>query len=139
MVQRKFSLRLRGALLIALLCCIGCGSKQGVEVRGSVTNSDGSPLPRIRVVFRSSEDSSLQARAVTDMDGQFELTRGGELNLIPEGQYEVLLAPVQTLGEGSAGGYPIPVRYATFRSSGLKAEVSSDSTVHDFVVEKGGR
>ena len=130
------SLTTRIAVLAATsLFALGCQRNDVVPVAGRVTTSTGAPIPKVRVIFRKSDSQVFTAQGVTNADGQFDLVKRTEAGGVPAGPYDVLLAPVQTLGDAAASLKLVPARYSTFETSGLKVEVTPEKPNHDFVVK----
>ena len=67
--------------LFLIVCCIGCGSKQGFSVGGKVSLPDGKPLTRGQVTFTS---ASFTGGGAIIADGSYSLNVR-----VPAGTYKV--------------------------------------------------
>jgi hypothetical protein len=93
------------AFALVAACLAGCGeseSKSTVSVTGTITFSDGKPLPTgTRLMFNPAEGLTETAVAVTGPDGAFEARRSSGKKGVMVGKYTILLrAP-----EGSNGDF----------------------------------
>ena len=70
------SKRLHGLIVLVLLCLFGPGDAVGQErrVAGKVSNEDGSPLPGVNVIVKSSPSNG----TITDAEGNFSLSIPGD-------------------------------------------------------------
>lgn len=118
-----------------LLTTAGCNENQGINVTGKIVNNEGTPVTRSRVIFRNSDGNALKVNAVTDTEGRYDLSRTSQSNGLLPGNYEVLISPIQTMGDTPASFNLISPKYASFRTSGLEVTVNSEQAVHDFTVE----
>ena len=115
----------------ALLFCVlvGCDSgPQTHRVSGQVT-FQGKPVDQGLINFRG-EDGSLYGGAL-EQDGEYECR-------LPAGEFDVRIDAPAPMPPGWKEGDPLPrrpqrlapLKYANFRSAGLRATVSSDPDTH---------
>jgi hypothetical protein len=105
-------------LLAILLLILGCQRTvvyipQTQEMRGYVSFKDGKPVTGGVIEFRHLRDPSLRAVGTIQRDGSFELktlAADRQLNGIPPGRYEVLVAPPPEMGQThSPYKFPKPI------------------------------
>jgi hypothetical protein len=128
------------ATIGSLLCCAvlgGCGTSSGtgtVPAAGTVTFG-GQPVAGANVIFYpiSATDPGLASQAVTDAEGEFQLSThagGGKFKPgIAPGQYTVAITKLDTAAIKSTLAPPknlLPSKYATPETSKLTADVSSE-------------
>ena len=124
----------------ALLGCSG-GAPPGPEqlptvpAAGTVTYN-GNPLPNADVSFQHSE-GKVTATAKTDAQGKFALKAYGEKEGAPAGSYTVTVSvsTAQEIEPGvlapePPGGFksPIPTKYGSASTSGLKVEIPAEGS-----------
>lgn len=133
--------------LVAIL--VGCGGPKGPQlypVTGTVTYN-GNAVPNATVSFQP--DNGPIAVSSTNSEGKFTLRTNAGEGAVP-GTYKVAIAAVESdssranmtpedlqrmSSDGSLNKPPkslIPEKYKSFTTSGLTAEVTSDSSKNDF-------
>jgi hypothetical protein len=133
---------IRSWLLILLLpAIVGCGSGLA-SVSGTVT-LDGQPIAggaevRGTVTFTRPDGSGVPAVGVLDENGRYELSTGGQKG-VPPGSYQVAIVATRIIipePGATPSGRPItPRQYASAKTSGLTAEVTTGDNTHDFPLE----
>jgi hypothetical protein len=121
------------AVIVAIVVSAGCGSDK-VTVSGRATRSDGSPLARARVTYRSN-DTGKWASGVTDSDGHYELGTATKGDGILPGEYYVIV--VEDRGNfDSPRPRTIAAKYEIPQQSGLSCTIKSgQSTTYDMVLD----
>lgn len=140
-------------LLLALgaTICTGCGSAASagpkpesfVSVKGAVT-MDNKPLDGAMVIFFPQDAKMADgANAITDANGNFELTTGGATGAVP-GNYRVLvsrlvdpsgrpvIATPDTPPANVGAIESLPSRYSDYSQSVLKSKVAQQGGTFDF-------
>src|SRR5207249_2275528 len=85
---------LAGAALLFALGTAGCGSRM-VQVTGTVTLDDGTPLTKGLVVFEGIVDGKpVMARGEVKADGTYQLSTGKPGDGALPGKYRVLINPM---------------------------------------------
>jgi hypothetical protein len=128
----------RVSLLPLLLVAVaGCDSGPEVyPVSGTVSFND-KPVEGANVAFMPVAEQGVAAAGKTDADGRFELQMGEEPGA-QEGQYKVVVQLIKIVGKRTnpdsddnlKSVYLIPQKYSDPQTSGLTAEVPSDT--YDF-------
>ena len=127
---------------------VGCGDSgpKLVDAKGKVTYK-GEPLPKAQVVFVP-EGNEITALAMTDEQGEFQITTEGRPGAVP-GKYKVAITAIKLLKEipperaGSMSNEEIyanqksliPQKYNNGISSGLTADVSEDPSQNQFAFD----
>jgi len=129
-----------GSLLVCAvsLMVTGCGSDR-VDVGGTVTRTDGSPVIGARVTFRS-PDTGHTASGVTDQQGRYQLgTSAVGEGILPGGYYVVVQEDRGSWDEPSPP--TIDPKYARPATSGLafKVEPGGNNTFNIEVDPPSGR
>lgn len=111
------------AMLASISAAVPLGCQRTVvyipqtqEMRGYVSYKDGRPVTGGVIEFRHLRDPSIRAVGNIERDGSFELkTLAGNQQLqgIPPGRYDVLVAPPPEMGQThSPYQFPTPVEIA---------------------------
>lgn len=138
---------LRNLLPLGLLCgmcaVVGCGSSNGVNVSGTVSYQDGTPIERGRIVFDPVATNSSPRAAGMIIDGKFALGRKrgpwpGEyiVRIYGETSIEGLDDPRQFAERGAQMLQANPVSSAFNEQSDLTAIVSVENREFGFTVER---
>jgi len=123
-------------LAVFLACVLGCSNK--VQVTGTVTFEDGTPLTAGTVVFDNGRD---QARGVISEDGTYRLSSIGHHDGIAPGEYGVYITGAFGFsGSAVATATTVPrpddlidTRFTSVETSGLSVVVEG-RTVFDIIV-----
>ncbi|UUO08620.1 carboxypeptidase-like regulatory domain-containing protein [Blastopirellula sp. J2-11] len=119
------------ASLLAL-CISGCFSDSGMEqVQGTVTFSDGTPVPGGTIVFAAVEGNS-SSIGYLQKDGTYQLGTFGESDGAPQGKYKVTI----TGSSGYGGASPVAGKYGAIGQSPLAAEIKNGSNTIDFQIDR---
>ena len=127
-------LRAKRLFLFGLLVVAsGCGGSGGLEeLSGHVTLTDGSPLVRARVIFRSNEAGNFSAR--TDGEGNYTAGSASGVEGIAPGTYKVTIMEYQ--GDMDHPTPPkVALKYGLVRKSGLQVTVPAEGGTYDIVLE----
>ena len=129
---------LGAALTVACLCCGACDSNpETYPVTGNVVFPDGTPLTAGTVSFRSAESSpAIVARGKIGTDGSFTMSTFATGDGCVEGKHQVLVAPEVPRDTDNLQGAALELamtggidpRYASYETSDLTAQVTSDAT-----------
>lgn len=127
-------LRLLVVLALALLAGCGPSGPTMVPVTGTVT-LDGAPVAGVGVMFAPAT-AGRPAQGTTDATGKFQLTTEKSGDGVLEGEYEVTVTGVRTVGaavnpDGTSGDpsqyreeWFLPKKYARRDTSGLRQTVT---------------
>lgn len=126
------------ACAVLVIVTVGCGSSN-VQVSGTITLDDGTPVPGATVIFSS---GITQGRGTTDAEGVYTLSFQKKNDGIPAGSYQVMVAGAFFKPDGlkitddmDTGTRPmIDVKYSETETSPLTCEVPGNKEF-DFVVE----
>jgi hypothetical protein len=129
------------AVALVLLAALGCGRRL-YPVRGKVTYPDGRPVTEGLVVFESEgAEKPVMARGDIQADGSYQLSTFKPGDGVPAGTYHVLVAPKFDANAVDKPAKPPPFdpRYADFKTSGLKVEVTAGTTDYPLQVAQAGK
>lgn len=132
-----YSNRWRLNLVLCLLTLAGCSDGLPThKVTGTVSYTDGKPLPGGTIEFRSLGHDGLNAKGVIAPNGSFEMTTFESGDGAVAGEHQVMIAP---LPRPDADGGPrlqntIDPRFLSFRKSGITVTVSGTEP-NDFALQ----
>ncbi len=125
-----------------LVVTTGCGNGLS-QVTGKITQ-DGQPLAtggdvKVTVQFQPSSGDGVPAVGVTDTNGEYQLSTGSKLGIVP-GEYYVTCDGVQLLPPSGPGGTPGGKRitdrkYTSGSTSGLRFTVKEGENRYDIALE----
>jgi len=126
-------------LIFVLLFAAGCGN-QNVQLRGTVTFEDGTPLTMGAVIFST---ETFMAGGSIDSEGRFVMGSYGMSDGLPPGTYKVYIAgAVEELGGGGSdlSGMTqwslIDPKFGNFATTPLTCEVPAPRNTFDIVVPR---
>jgi hypothetical protein len=132
---------IRWVLVVAEVLLVGCGGgDQAVQVSGTVTNADGSPIAceSGTVLFQPATSgeptSGKHATGSVNPDGTFTMMTKVQGDGVKPGQYKVVLQIWKSYREGTLA---VPKKYGDATTTPLEATVDSDHTQFDFKIEPG--
>jgi hypothetical protein len=124
-------IRCRLLLLASLAVWLGCGGSRikTYRIPGKLVYDDGSPVSAASVVLQTRVgDQTVSARGMANAEGRFDLATFKEGDGVVAGEHEVSISPVP-VPEGSTTPKPqIPQQYWDFSTSGLKTDVTPQTT-----------
>jgi len=124
--------------LLVSHCVVGCGGGK-VGLRGKVTFSDDdSPLTVGTVCF---ETDTFIARGVLQGDGSYSMGSMSNSDGLPPGIYRVYVTGAVRAPDNAGGGMTMPIplidsKFASGRSSGITAEITTSTKTFDFQVDR---
>ena len=127
-------------VLFAALIVSGCqNEKQRVyPVSGKITFTDGSPAQFGIIEFRQVSTEPIIARGSIKKDGTFHVRASGGRNGLTAGEHQAII--IQVVGTHRTEtvhhhhGLVVDDKYKSYKTSGLKVEVSADSDNHFKIV-----
>ena len=118
--------------MLLLLMIIGCGGSSGQAIQGKVSYQ-GKTVTNGVINFMPTSGKPFGGPIQSDGTYQCKL---------PVGSYQVVISAPAPIPDGWKEGDPppsgkpqIPGKYAVAKTSGLTAEISSDTSVLDFAIE----
>jgi hypothetical protein len=122
---RSFQFACFASLVLVLVSCNR--GPTTYRIPGRLVYDDGSPVTAASVVLQTKVDDQLvAARGMATSEGRFELTTFKEGDGVVPGEHEVSVSPVP-VPEGTKVP-PIPQQYWDFATSGLKADVTPQTS-----------
>ena len=122
--------------LVAVFFIAGCGNNH--QLTGTVTFTDGNPVPRGMVLF-TAEGDAFQARGQIRPDGTYIVGALTDRDGLPPGEYRVHVTDITKTSSGTGGvGMPVPLvleRYFSDVTSGLTVTVPAPGNRFDIVLE----
>jgi len=130
--MKKVSLLFFG--LVGLVCLIGCGSN--VQLNGTVTYEDGSPVEFGNVVFATDK---FQASGMIKSEGKYTMGSVDVSDGLPKGSYKVYIegASEEVSGRGGTSMRSlIDPKFTTFASTPLTCDIPAPKNTFDIKVPK---
>lgn len=126
----------RWSLLFAAALLVGCGGgDQALQVSGTVTNADGSPIKcESGTVLFQPAGSGENASGSVAADGTFTMMTKVQGDGVKPGQYKVVLQMWKSYRDGTLA---VPKKYGDATTTPLEATVDGDHTHFEFKVEPG--
>jgi hypothetical protein len=126
----------RWVLIVAAALMLGCGGgDQALQVTGTVTNADGTPIKcESGTVLFQPAGSGEHASGSVAADGTFTMMTKVPGDGVKPGQYKVVLQLWENYREAKLA---VPKKYGDVSTTPLDATVDSDHTHFEFKVEPG--
>ncbi|MCS7305241.1 MAG: hypothetical protein NZ602_09075 [Thermoguttaceae bacterium] len=123
----------------------GCGGPTLCQVQGKIVYSDGAPandLEGYTITFDSvdqaatSEKPGVSASGVVQADGSFRVGTYQPGDGAVPGRHRVAITPPVSLADGATPPPRIPLKYASFQTSGLEVELKPGLNPVTLTVER---
>ncbi len=118
------------------LCCIGCGSPDGLGQVTGVVKLDGQPLNEASVEFTPVDGKGLTSYGRTDKNGHYYMMASRSDKGAAVGRNKVKISTYEVIDNSHSVAEKVPTKYNS--ASELEVDVKSQSNTFDFDLSTAG-